>query len=156
MTTRRCSFQWGLLFLAVLPWTAALSYGQVQPTGIMYLRDASPATSASAATLTQANTVYHGGPVLPNLTTYAIWFGDLAEFPPDALTGIDQFLSGLNGSPYLAIADQYLFGAKLTTRFGGNIFYKNQPPPLPTNHPSGASGKFQGLAAGCQWRGGAR
>jgi len=153
MTTRRRSFQWGLLLLAVLPWTAALSYGQVQQTGITYPRDASPATSASAAILTQVNIVYHGGPVLPNSTTYAIWFGDSAEFPPDALTGIDQFLSGLNGSPYIAIADQYMFGAK--PRFGGNILY-NQPPPLATNHPSGASGKFQGLAAGCKWRGGTR
>jgi len=146
MTMRRRSFQRGLLLLAVLAWTAALSYGQ---TGITYPRDASPATKASAATLTQANMVYRGGPVLPISTTYAIWFGDPAEFPPDALTGIDQVLSGLNGSPYLAIADQYMVGAKPTTRFGGNIFY-NQPPPLPTNHPSGASGKFQGLAAGCQ------
>ena len=128
-----------LLFaLAVGLWPAELGYGQGQPTGIMYSREARPAASATAAgapaasstpgaTAAQVNMTYHGGPVLPNTTTYAIWWGDPSQFPPDAIKGVDQFLSGLNGSAYLAIADQYMFGQKATTTFGGNLFDPSSP-----------------------------
>src|SRR5260370_8367085 len=53
MTTRLRSLRLFLVVSAIL-WTVALSYGQAQPSGITYPRDASPATSASAATTTQA------------------------------------------------------------------------------------------------------
>ena len=65
MTTQKPSFCHVLLALAVLLWTAALSYGQVQPSGIMYGRGGSPAMSTTT-TPTQSPMVYHGGPVLSN------------------------------------------------------------------------------------------
>ena len=53
-----------------------------------------------------------GGPVLPNTTTYAIFWGNESDFPSDLLTGIDALYSGLEGSRFLGIANQYLRGAR--------------------------------------------
>jgi uncharacterized membrane protein len=75
---------------------------------------------------------YYGGAVLPNPTMYAIWWGNRADFPTDAVHGLDAFLRGLDGSDYLNIARQYLFGAAAHTRFGGNFFDTS---PLPTEDP---------------------
>jgi uncharacterized membrane protein len=133
MTTQQPSVRRVFLVLALLLWTAALSYGQAQPTGIMYRRGASPALSTTTTTLTQGPMVYHGGPVLTNSTTYAFWWGNPADFPADAKTGMQQFLAGLNGSSYLSIADQYMLGVEATTRFGGSFYDSSAPPskPLP-------------------------
>ncbi len=122
--------------LVVLSWATPFAYGQTQPTGIMHRRDVSlPSTSIPVGTTDQGNMVYHGGLVLPNTTTYAIWWGNPGDFPPDMIAGVDLFLSTLNGSSYLATADQYMFGAKTTTRFGGNLF-NNSPPPSQLNNNS--------------------
>jgi len=67
MATRRVSLRRVLPALAVLLWTPALSYGQAQPTGIMYTRDASPAISATATTPTQPPMEYHGGLTIAQL-----------------------------------------------------------------------------------------
>src|SRR5260370_26399018 len=75
MTTRLRSLRLFLVVSAIL-WTVALSYGQAQPGGITYPRDASPATSASAATTTQATAAEltplaveaPDSPVAPNAT----------------------------------------------------------------------------------------
>jgi hypothetical protein len=122
MTTQKRT--WALLISAVVMGTAALAYGQAQPTGIMKARDAS-----AAATTSGGNLIDHGGLVLPTSTIYAIWWGDPAAFPADAQDGVDQFLSGLNGSSYLGIANQYMRGASATTRFGGNLYNPSSPPP---------------------------
>ena len=45
------------------------------------------------------------------------------------MEGIDDFLSDLDGSDYLHLADQYLFGRKAHTRFGGNFFDVSSAPP---------------------------
>jgi hypothetical protein len=71
---------------------------------------------------------YYGGALLPNTTTYAIWWGKPSNFPADALESIDDFLENLDGSAYLAIADQYMFGQKTHTHFGGNLFDSSEPP----------------------------
>jgi uncharacterized membrane protein len=84
---------------------------------------------------------YHGGPVLSNSTTYTYWWGNPADFPADAQTGLEQFLAGLNGSSYLSIADQYMLGAKATTRFGGSL-YDNSAPPSNTLSDAKATSDF--------------
>ena len=80
--------------------------------------------------------VYNGGAVLPNTTTYAIWWGQTSDFPPDASQGLDAFLESLDESNYLALADQYMFGARARTRFRGNLF-DYSPPPTATYDASG-------------------
>jgi uncharacterized membrane protein len=44
---------------------------------------------------------------------------------------MNTFLEGLEGSDYLRIADQYMFGNKAHTRFGGNLFDPSAPPTEP-------------------------
>jgi hypothetical protein len=74
-----------------------------------------------------------GGPVLPDATIYAIWWGDKSRFPPDAMSGIDGLLSGLNGSRYLAIVDQYVRQPPAKTNFVGHLM---ETSPSPTHSPS--------------------
>jgi predicted membrane protein len=137
---KRLNFKSAALFATfiVLQCAAQFAYGQtsdqMQVVHITYKRGMNPAAPAA----TQPNIVYNGGPVLPHSTTYAIFWGNPGDFPPDLVAGVDQFLSGLNGSPFLAIADQYMLGNKATTRFGGNLFdYSSPPPAVPRT--SGAS-----------------
>lgn len=75
---------------------------------------------------------------MANSTTYAFWWGNSADFPPDAQQGLDEFLEGLDGSAYLAIADQYMFGTKPHTRFGGNIYDHSPLSPNPIDPVTGA------------------
>src|SRR5262249_45635135 len=49
-----------------------------------------------------------GGPVIPDATMIAIWWGQSSRFPSDAMSGMDTFLTGLDGSRYLAVVDQYV------------------------------------------------
>jgi len=117
-------------------WTVALALlttvaqAQVAPGGENRHRGVARARgvrgAASVATSAPPNVPYNGGAVMPDSTTYAIWWGNSADFPSDAQAGIDEFLEGLEGSEYLAIADQYMFGRKAHTRFGGN-FYDHSP-----------------------------
>jgi hypothetical protein len=61
-----------------------------------------------------------------------MWWGDSKAFPPDARTGLDRMLRGLDGSAYLAIADQYMRGRRTTTSFAGSLFDSSAPPADPT------------------------
>lgn len=108
------------LLLAVAPWAAGQVGPGVHHTRVQYMRGAGPAGPAAAAN--PQNIPYLGGAVLPNTTTYAIWWGKPSDFPSDAPEGLDDFLEGLGGSPYLGLANEYLFGQEAHTRFGGNLF----------------------------------
>jgi len=103
-----------------------------RPAGIMPKRDAIPRPSVNAAASAAPNPLnipYLGGPVLPKTTVYAIWWGNPADFASDERDGIDDILEdGFEGSPYLALANQYLFGQKAHVRFGGNLFDHSAPP----------------------------
>jgi hypothetical protein len=72
--------------------------------------------------------VYGNGKLLASSTTYAIWWGPSAGFPSDAQGGITTLLKGFNKSDYLAIADQYMFGATATSAFGGSLVDTSPPP----------------------------
>jgi len=134
MTQRR-----GIVCLGVLAATTFLlpssataqSSGAPVHRGIQHMRGAvlNRAASASPAAATNPqNMTYYGGLLLPNTTTYAIWWGNPSDFPTDARDGLDNFLESLDGSEYLQIADQYMFGQKTRTRFGGNLFDYSAPP----------------------------
>ncbi len=73
-----------------------------------------------------------GGAVIPEAPVYAIWWGDASRFPADAMSGMDTFLSGLDGSRYLAIVDQYVRRPARTT-FLGHLM---ETSPSPTHSPS--------------------
>jgi uncharacterized membrane protein len=114
---------------------AARANGQAAPgtrlhrPGVQYMRGAAAAAAAAAAPESpQPNMTYYGGTVLPSTTTYAIWWGKPSDFPSDARGKIEEFLEGLDGSVYLAIADQYMLGEKAHTHFGGNFFDDSAPP----------------------------
>jgi hypothetical protein len=104
---------------------AALGTRRPHRPGVQYMRGAAAAAAAPASS--QLNMVYHGGTVLPSPTTYAIWWGKPSDFPSDAQEKLDELLEGLDGSPYLAIADQYMLGEKAHTHFGGNLFDDSAP-----------------------------
>jgi hypothetical protein len=69
-----------------------------------------------------------GGPVIPSSVTYALFWGDPSAFPADARSGIETLFRGLDGSAHLALADQYMRGARTKTRFGGTLEDHSEPP----------------------------
>jgi len=81
---------------------------------------------------TADNLVDRGGEVLPATTTYAVWWGDRSRFPYDAVAGMEAFLTGLDGSRYLAVANQYV-GKQARAPFAGHIFDGSA---APTTSPS--------------------
>jgi hypothetical protein len=119
------------LFAAVLLPAVALlavtSGGQIAPgshhRGIFYMRGAGPAAATNPL-----NIPYNGGQVLATSTIYAFWWGNPSDFSPHEVEQIDDFIQGLEGSAYLDIADQYMFGRPARTHFGGNIFDYSAPP----------------------------
>jgi len=84
----------------------------------------SAAQSANSASLTDTavapthvDLVDHGGAVLPAATVHAIWWGPTADFPADERTTVEAELAALDGSSYLAVANQYLHGAAASATF---------------------------------------
>jgi hypothetical protein len=74
--------------------------GIVRPRGWKPSGDASPAVSG--------NMVYHGGKILPTVTSKAIWWGtSWPTYAGDKITGIDSWYLGHNGSDYAATVDEY-------------------------------------------------
>jgi hypothetical protein len=68
-----------------------------------------------------------GGAVIAEANIYAIWWGNRASFPADAMSGMDRFLSGFDGSGYLAVADQYVRSYARTT-FVGHLLEESASP----------------------------
>jgi hypothetical protein len=87
-----------------------------------------PAHDPSTAKTKSSNLVDHGGAVLATSTTYAIYWGTQSAFSPDLQTGMDALLSGLGGSSYLGIGQQYMRGAPISTVFGGDFADTSLPP----------------------------
>src|SRR5262245_26044388 len=87
---------------------------------------------AGPAPFSRADLEDLGGPVIPEATMIAIWWGQPGRFPADAMSGMDTFLTGLNGSRYLAVVDQYVRQPAKTT-FLGHI---QETSPSPTHSPA--------------------
>lgn len=92
---------------------------------------ADPTQSAHAIVTAKEDLIDHGGPVVPAARVFALWWGEAAQFPPDARDGVESFLAGLDGSRYLAVLDQYMRGATATTRWAGSFTDESPPPDLP-------------------------
>ncbi len=129
-------FRPACLIMALVVLTT-LAEGQTTPNAQGRLRGIAPVRGmrgakpnpglSSAASSNPLNIPYSGGAVLANTTTYAFWWGTPSGFPSDAPEGIHEFLEGLDGSSYLDIADQYMFGLDAHTHFGGDIFDYSAP-----------------------------
>jgi hypothetical protein len=115
---------------AALLLAAAAAIAQAAPASehrpqYLYMRG----VNSTAAPSNPQNMEYHGGAVFASSKTYAIWWGEPSDFSRDDRDGIDDILQdGFEGSVYLAIVNQYLFGKKAHTRFGGNFFDHSAPP----------------------------
>jgi hypothetical protein len=97
--------------------------GSAPPTAHVLLQQ-----GVAAAAPAGANLVDHGGRVLPASDTVAIWWGPAGAFPADAQAGIDAFLQGLDGSLFLAVAQQYMRGAPVQSTFVTNWSDPSAPP----------------------------
>jgi hypothetical protein len=78
-----------------------------------------------------ADLIDHGGEVMTSSSSYAIWWGG-EGFPDDAPLAVEGLLAGLGSSELLALADQYLRGARATTAFAGSLFDVSEPPASPS------------------------
>ena len=85
-------------------------------------------TGTATVMVQRFDLVDHGGNVAPSTRTFALWWGDAKAFPADARTVLESLLLGVDGSAYLAVADEYLRGAHATTSFGGSLFDSSTPP----------------------------
>ena len=120
------------------PNIAPQAWGEVRPksqkaSGVMASKWVSRKSTAD-------NLVDRGGDVLPSTTTYAVWWGDRSRFPADAVAGLEAFLTGLDGSRYLAVADQYV-GKNARAPFAGHIFDGSPRRPPPHRPPTPSSGR---------------
>jgi hypothetical protein len=85
--------------------------------------------SQNAAVATNPNNIpYNGGKVSPHPLVYAFWWGKPTDFPLDTHDGINHFFRVLNGTAYMDLPNQYLFGKEAFVRFGGNIYDYSAPP----------------------------
>jgi hypothetical protein len=91
--------------------------------------EVNPAVSGTATvTVRFFDLLDGGGTVAADTRTFIVWWGDARRFPADAQTGVELLLRGLDGSPYLAVLDQYLRGSVAHTLFGGSLFDIGTPP----------------------------
>ncbi|HEV2427770.1 MAG TPA: hypothetical protein VGS61_06095 [Acidimicrobiales bacterium] len=60
--------------------------------------------------------------------TYALWWGQPTGWTAPFQPGMDTFLKGLNGSPFLQTAAQYMVGGAASSSFGGDAYDTSAPP----------------------------
>ena len=75
--------------------------------------------------------VDRGGPLAPVTRTFAVFWGDPGAWPSDLRGRQEDLLRSLDGSDYLALADQYLRGTVATTRYGGSFIDLSPAPDSP-------------------------
>jgi hypothetical protein len=75
-----------------------------------------------------SNLIDHGGAVLSTSKTVAIYWGDASGFSSDLQDGMTSLLTGLSGSSYLGIAQQYMRGAAIATTYMGSVADTSAPP----------------------------
>jgi hypothetical protein len=99
------------------------SLSEAPPTAAVHLmRDARKKQGSGG------NLIDHGGKILSASRTYAIFWGNAAQFPSDARAGLPSLLQGFNGSSYLGIAGQYMRGAAISSAFVQSMSDSSAPP----------------------------
>jgi hypothetical protein len=126
---------------------SSASGGEIDATGL-YIAPLVPGTDTVTATLprtgatssmpVRAISQLPGGPdlmqpdpsakVASTVRLHAIWWGDPAGLPAGAEQSIEELFSSLEGSSHLAIADQYMGGAKAHATFAGSLHDPTPPP----------------------------
>jgi hypothetical protein len=95
------------------------------------------ATAASTFPVIVAPLINHNGPVLQDVTTKSIFWGAQWQSPAfaggDSITGLDSFYSGLNGSVYASVADEYT-GSNGPIQSNGLIYQGHVIDPSPTTN----------------------
>jgi len=91
--------------LAFLLGSTPCALAQSGPAHVFPMKNSQSAAQAVAATVPLTD---HGGPVLQNATTYAIYWGKQTSFPSDLKTAMPLFFEGFGGSVYSYILDQYM------------------------------------------------
>src|SRR5215469_11962085 len=84
--------------------------------------------SAAHKSGSSANLVDNGGKVLAASHVYAIYWGTQSAFPSDLHTGLANLYSGLNGSGFLGIAQQYMRGASVSNTYLTSYNDSSAPP----------------------------
>jgi hypothetical protein len=87
---------------------------------------ADPSVSATVEVRVSGTLEDFGGRVLPTPAVHALWWGTRDDFG-DAVDAIGAFLSAVDGSPWLAVLDQYLRGARARVTFAGHLFVPGAP-----------------------------
>jgi hypothetical protein len=116
---------------AIDPSVSPVQYRSPSIEGTFHIVATSKAdtTASDVATVTTSwNVRDGGGPVAAEVHAHAIWWGDPASFPSDEKDAVESFLRTIGGSSYLAIADQYLRGAKATVSFSSSLLDTSTPP----------------------------
>lgn len=75
------------------------------------------------------NLVDHGGKLLPASHVYAFWWGNQADFPSDAKSGIAALFEGMNGTSFLGIGQQYMRGASISSSYVSSYDDSSSSPP---------------------------
>ncbi len=88
---------------------------------VHWQKGAGPATSSS-------NLIDHGGKVLSASHAYTIFWGNAAAWPSDTQSAIDSLFSGLNGTAFLGVADQYMRSASISEAFVSKYADSSAPP----------------------------
>lgn len=100
--------------------------------GIYHVQATSRADPSAQATLiwelNYDDLLDFGGSVLPSSRIYAVWWGPMTDFAPDVVPSVETYLGGLNGTPYLALLDQYMRSKGTTTAFAGSLYDDSLPP----------------------------
>lgn len=83
---------------------------------------------AVASITSSDDLIDHGGPILPDVHVYALWWGPPSDFPSDMKSSTETFFSSLSGSNYLGIVNQYLRGSSASVSFARSITDTSTPP----------------------------
>ena len=109
---------------------AALSVAGALSAGLSGVASAHPLKQkgAGGASSSSGNLIDHGGQITPASHTYAIFWGPPSAWSTDVAPGIGSFFSGLNGSSFLGIAQQYMRGASVSSTYAGVSYDTSAPP----------------------------
>ncbi len=112
------------LFCSLLFIACSSADTSVQPDdpNVLQFKDTRSSTSGG-------NLIDHGGKILSASNTYAIWWGSQSAWASDVQPGIDSLFSGLNGTTFLGITDQYMRGPAATSTFTHTNWVDTSAPP---------------------------
>jgi hypothetical protein len=88
-----------------------------------------PSAKGTAVAHNWPDMLDHGGPVVPNVKAYVVWWGEPSAFAADDHEVVEGFLNGLSGTPYLEGIYQYTRGATPQVTLGGSWQGDTLPPP---------------------------